>query len=76
MYSSDRVDSQLTIFQLQWYMIAVSGMSCNLGRVTTSTANYTRMLQHYTDQVEGVAASFWTYMTDPNGGGKGAKTEP
>ena len=70
LYSSDRVDSQLTIFQLQWYMIDLSGMSMNLRAVTTNTVNYGRMLQHYTDQVEGVAASFWTYMTDPNGGAK------
>ena len=70
---NDWVGSQLTIFQLQWYILAHAGMQVNLGKLTHASVNYAKIMKLYTDQVPGVAEGYWAYMTSPLGGRKGSK---
>ena len=70
---NDRVDSQLTIFQLQWYILAHAGMQVNLGKLNHATVNYAKIEKLYIEQVPGVAEGYWAYMTSPHGGRKGSK---
>ena len=68
---NDSVASQLTIFQLQWYILAHAGMQVNLGKLNHSTVNFAKIFQLYKEQVPGVAREYWAYMTSPYGGRKG-----